>query len=133
MELAFRYMLRACPAKQIDLVDADSFSFRNDDDDDENMPHMDLEEETKDDNSANSSTTNATAASLIRASRRDRIRYLMTMMHSFVSVRRSRTAVLCARAAIASIGTPLDNEEYRLLSSLWRSVFTQCVNLEEFV
>ena len=132
MELAFRYMLRACPAKQIDLVDADSFSFRNDDDDDENMPHMDLEEETKDDNSANSSTTNATAASLIRASRRDRIRYLMTMMHSFVSVRRSRTAVLCARAAIASIGTPLDNEEYRLLSSLWRSVFTQCVNLEEF-
>ena len=118
MNLAFRYLLRSCPAKQID-------AYQREEDEDDHIPHMTLEE-------ADENIDIDTVESVGRASRRDRILYLMAMMRSFASARRPRSAVLCARSAIASIGEPLDFEETVLSSTLWRSVFTQSIVLKEF-
>ena len=95
MNLAFQYLLRSCPAKQ-------------------------LEGEGGDDED-------------LLSTRRDRIAYLVAMMRSFALAHRPRHAVLCARSAITSIGSsPLDENEIQLLSDLWRSIFRQSIQMNDF-
>jgi hypothetical protein len=122
MDRAFRYLLRACPTKQGDASSTDDHVDHN------SMMMDDADDDDDADNEDDSKHT--------RKARRDRIRYLMAMMRAFVAARRPKHAVFCARAAITSIGSPRttngSRNEDNLLSTLWRSIFTQCVAMGEF-